>query len=73
MSSGRSDLVDVELIYKRDTQSGRAFICENPNAPVKREKDVIFLPKSIVERDGHIFTMPRWLAEEKGIDNLVKE
>lgn len=56
MTTGRSDLVDLELI----------LLCETPRAYlVEGDFGKAWLPKSQVERDGYVFTMPRWLAEEK--------
>ena len=75
MAKSNEQLVDVELVYIRDT--AKSFMCERPRPkkPLRQgfKEEVIFLPMSLVERDGHIFTMPEWLAIEKGIDNLVKE
>lgn len=35
---------------------------------VKTSTDaVLFLPKSLVKRDGAIFTMPEWLAIREGL------
>lgn len=58
MTSGRSDLVDVELELRFET--GDAF-------KVSDGTIVCWLPKSQCERDGNVFTMPEWLAAEKGL------
>lgn len=70
MGSSKNRKVEVELTYVRNTPKDTCYIVRMPGG---RTKDVIFLPCSIVERDGHIFKMPEWLAIEKGIDNLVKD
>lgn len=31
----------------------------------------IYLPKSQVERDGNMYTMPQWLVEEKELEDYV--
>lgn len=76
MSNERSNKrIEVELVYLRD--GPKSYIVENPNYKQNMrqgpKEEVLFLPFSIVERDGHIFTMPEWLAIEKGIDNLLKD
>ena len=64
MSAGRSDLVDVDDV---------TFMHETPGEfgayLVKTTKDrEVWIPKSQCERnDDGSFTMPRWIAEEKGL------
>lgn len=58
MTSRRSDLVDIELELRFETDE--AF-------KVSDGKTVCWLPKSQCERDGKVFTMPEWLAVEKGL------
>jgi len=74
---GSKRLVEIELVYEKDGPA--SYIVKNPNykkgmrqALVAKE-EILFLPMSIVKRDGHIFTMPEWLAVEKGIENLIRE
>jgi hypothetical protein len=54
----KSDLIDIaaELIGETD----KAFHVDDGDHRV-------WLPKSQVERDGQTFTLPEWLAKEKGL------
>ena len=66
--TGRSDLVDIEVVVKRETD--RAWGVEDPN----KAGNIIWLPKSQCEiecepapsKDG-VLTCPEWLAQEKGL------
>ena len=60
---GNSDLVDLTLECTGETP--KAFKIHHWT---ERGGDVdIWLPKSLVEREGSLFTMPEWLAIEKGL------
>lgn len=66
--SGRSDLHDIEVFLRRETQ--RAWGIENPNAST----DLIWLPKSQCELERgegpdkpDILTAPEWLLKERGL------
>jgi hypothetical protein len=66
--SGRSDLRDIEVFLRRETQ--RAFGIANPNGSA----DLIWLPKSQCEiepKEGpgkpDILTAPEWLLKERGL------
>lgn len=58
----KSDLVDVEAAFRMEGQA--AWAVWNGEKDGGREVWV-WLPKSLVERDGETFTMPEWLAIEK--------
>lgn len=60
----KSDLVDIELTLRINGDA--AYAVWNGKRDKGREVWV-WLPKSLVERDGSIFTMPEWLAIEKGL------
>lgn len=62
MTSGRSDLVDVQLVVNHETDKAwRVSPWGGPGEPC-------WLPKSQAQHNGErSFTMPRWLAEEKGL------
>lgn len=69
MTSGRSDVYDVELVYHYETE--RAYkVSEGGD-----EGAAVWLPKSQVECDepdpgvGQVigFAVPAWLLEEKGL------
>jgi hypothetical protein len=64
--NGASDLVDIKCLLREDHPSSIAV-----NLPGKPRDKWIFLPKSQVEfvcSRGEIeVTLPRWLAEEKGL------
>lgn len=59
--SGRSDLVDIEVIVRRETD--RAWGVEDPD----KEGNLIWLPKSQCEIDDGTLTCPEWLARDKGL------
>ena len=52
-----SDLVDVEVILKHETES--AWLVDDG------DEDPVWIPKSQAEFDGKILTLPEWLAMEK--------
>lgn len=58
----RSDLVDLELRRLPDRDTDKAFCVQ---------KSVVspptYLPRSLTELHGPVFTFPRWLAVEKGL------
>ena len=54
----KSDLVDIEA--KLIGESAAAYRIDDGE---RKE----WVPKSLVERDGDTFTMPRWIADEKGL------
>jgi len=59
MVTGKSDLVDVEAVLVHETE--KAYLVDSGSG------DKIWLPKSLVEYDDGTFTMPEWLAMEKGL------
>lgn len=69
MATGKSDLIEVEVEFRMEKGGGIAVF----NGDFKEDEygnqreDWIWLPKSLVERDGNIFTMPEWLAQDKGL------
>lgn len=56
----RVELVDVDAKVIHESESGRAWLVDTGSM-------TCWLPKSQCERDGLTITMPRWLAEEKGL------
>jgi hypothetical protein len=57
--SGRSDLVDIAGQKKWETEKGLLIF---------DGERTVWLPKALVEEnDDGTFTMPEWLAEEKGL------
>ncbi len=68
MNGGRSDLHDIEVYLRRETE--KAFGVANPH----KAGDIIWLPKrqcEIEHRDApnkpDILTAPEWLLKEKGL------
>ena len=57
------DLDDIELLF----ETGRALCVSNGMKDSKKQHVKIWLPKSLVDYDGKVFTMPEWLAFEKGL------
>lgn len=53
-----SDLVDRTLELRRESE--RAWLVSDGDKE-------IWLPKSQVERAGDVFTMPEWLAVQRGL------
>jgi len=72
---GRSDLVDVTGTLREDRAlSYMIFFGDyTPSGTASTKREVwVSLPKSLTEFDGEdTFTIPRWLCEEKGLDNHV--
>lgn len=73
MSAGRSDLVDLEVVLRRETDL--AFGIMSPN----KAGEIIWLPKSQCELEGGepptnrgTITCPEWLAVEKHIETLAR-
>lgn len=63
----RSDLVDIQAADWGSSGSGLAWWIEVDRGP-DSDSERVFLPKSVAEHDGKgVFTMPLWLAEEKGL------
>ncbi len=60
MMSHRNELVDIIAILLHETE--RAFLIVIDEGDRR-----IWLPKSLVEYDDGTFTMPEWLAMEKGL------
>jgi hypothetical protein len=58
----RADLVDLELIRLPNRDSARAFCVQKTAISTP-----VYLPKSLTELHGAVFTFPRWLAVEKGL------
>jgi len=61
MSGYKSDLVDLEVVVRRETAA--AWGIEDADDP----KNLIWLPKSQCEIEDGILTCPEWLAQEKGL------
>jgi len=68
--SGRSDLHDIEVHLRRETE--RAWGIANPNSG--KSTDIIWLPKSqceveLGEAPGKMSTLtaPEWLLKERGL------
>jgi hypothetical protein len=61
-----SDLVDLKLELLRETE--KAFGVDNGDNVGK----ITWLPKSMVEREGDTFTMPKSLAIEKQLDWAIE-
>lgn len=66
--SGRSDLVDLDVVVRRETASAWGI------ADVNRAGNIIWLPKSQCQIDevkepskAATLTCPEWLAQEKGL------
>jgi hypothetical protein len=55
------ELVDLELYFVTDTDLSWG-VKED-----EEDDDIIWLSKKLVERDGKTFTIPEWLAIEKGL------
>lgn len=58
MSSGRSDLIDLAGEVQGETAAAYRFFDGDK---------VVWLPKSQVEWDGEVMTVPEWLALDKGL------
>ncbi len=61
---GNSDLVDIDAVlvhetHPEDTESG-AFLLDTGSVKV-------WVPKSMCQRDGNTFTMPEYVALDKGL------
>ena len=58
----KAQLVDLELRRLPERDTDRAFCVQKTptSAPV-------YLPRSLTELHGPVFTFPRWLAVEKGL------
>lgn len=62
----RNSLIEVEdLEFHFETKDAYCVSLEEDT--FEEEAERIFLPKSLVEKDGDVFTMPEWLAQEKGL------
>lgn len=59
--SMRSDLIDLAVVVKRETD--KAWGIEDAN----KDGAIIWLPKSQCEVDDGTLTCPEWLAKEKGL------
>jgi hypothetical protein len=55
-------LVDLELIWLRARDTDKAFCVQK--MPTCKP---VYLPRSLTDVAGGIFTFPRWLAIEKGL------
>lgn len=59
MSTGKSDIVDIDAELRKETE--KAFL-------IFDGKKAAWVPKSLVEDNGDgTFTMPEWLALDKGL------
>lgn len=59
MTSGKSDLIEIAGELRRETE--KAFLIFDGDKQV-------WLPKALVEQDDdNTFSMPEWLALEKGL------
>lgn len=61
----KSDLVDLDLSFRHETDD--AFAVWNGDRKPDGTEKWVWLTKKYTERDGDIFTMPEWLAIEKGL------
>jgi hypothetical protein len=61
----KSDLVEISALYRMEKGAGIA-IWDGERDGTGREVWT-WLPASLVERDGDTFTMPEWLALQKGL------
>lgn len=77
MSSGRSDLIDVSLEWRAETEEAVAFFdgeIEEAGERGRRSNREIWqwCPKRLIEVERHgddracTVTMPEWLAQDKG-------
>lgn len=58
----KADLVDLELRRLPERDTDMAF-CVQKTATSRPA----YLPRSVTELDGAVFTFPRWMAIEKGL------
>lgn len=56
----KADMVDLELVRDRDKDTDKAFCVRKTWL-----HEPVFLPRSLTELHGGVFTLPRWLATEK--------
>lgn len=67
MTSAKSNLVDVVAEKRMEKGGGIALFQGNMNEETGRE-EWVWVPKSQVEDNGDgTFTMPEWLAKDKGL------
>ena len=59
-SQYKSDLVDIDLITHHETAKAWCVSLDE-------DSEEVWLPKSMVEREGDTYTIPERLAEEKGL------
>lgn len=59
MTSGKSDIIDLSLEQFHETEKSYGVY--------NLDMEKVWLPKSQVDRDLDIFTMPEWLAKDKGL------
>ncbi len=70
MSEYKSDLIDITAELRHETD--KAYLIFDGRTEIKKGDTVpsevrVWIPKSKVEYDGNkTFTMPEWLALEKG-------
>ncbi len=66
----KSNLIDISAVIRHETDS--AYLLYDGRSEIKKDDTVpselrVWVPKSQVEYDGiKTFTMPEWLALEKG-------
>lgn len=67
----KSDLIDIEAELRHETD--KAYLIYDGRSEIKKGDTIkseirTWIPKSKVEYDGNkVFTMPSWLAQEKGL------
>lgn len=60
------DIIELEDLITH-YQTAYAYCVSTEEDTFEEEAERIFLPKSLVSKDGDVYTMPEWLAEEKGL------
>jgi len=66
--SGKSRLVDIDdVIHQEDNDTELAYCVSKDEDTFEEQADRIYLPKKLVELDNGVFTMPEWLALDKGL------
>lgn len=65
----KSNLIDIAAELRHETD--KAYLVYDGRSEIKKGDTTpselrVWLPKSMVEFDGEVFTMPEWLALDKG-------
>lgn len=68
MVEGRSKLVEIEADFRMQNRAGTGIaIWVGEKDPRSGMEKWVWLPAVHVQQDGNTFTMPSWLAREKGL------